>query len=1235
MLKLSTGRSSVLLSLLIFIIAFIIAPVSLCAQESAWLGVQVRSLPEAEVQARAMAAFGGRRAAATTGLIVVSVTKGSPAEKMGLKNGDRILNTGGRKLTRVADLTNYVAESRPGQSIFLDVLRDGQKIFLNGKLGTMPQTAKAAVDRVPLTKISDDTEIIVQKGNTSGVSRVIFSPSGKFLLSSAVAKTLNLWDVETGKEIRSFSDDDDNINVFTFSRDESFFMTGSWKGLVKVRSLETGATLWTVKGHSDYIQRAVFSADGKIVVTGSSDKTIKIWDAATGREIRTLAGNAEAVTGLAFSPDEKNILSASKDGVIRLWDTATGHEIKTFTGKPGWIKAVAFSPDGKYVMAGSEKTDIMVWETDTGREVKSFSIKPAEVSRVVFSPDARRVLTVGTDRVFHLWDVFAAREILNFTGHSILISDTSFSQDGKYIVSGSEDRTIKIWDAATGIQLKTLSGKASWVYDASFSPAGKQVLSVNEDRSVKLWDIETGKQTSAFRFRWTMDSKEEKERYDYLKSIVKTGVYSRDGHSVLSRAEGEKGAIIIWNATDGKVTKFFIDRKFLLGKNALQFSPDEKLIISGGGDKLVKIWDVAAGRELKRFAGHEGEINSVSFSPDGQYALSTGGQVWSNKDCVIRLWEVATGKEIRKFAGHTGAVWSAAFSPDGKQIVSGSSDRTIRLWDTATGKEIKTFSGHTGGISSVVFSKNGKMILSACGDYSIKLWDVATGKEIRTFSGHSSWVNRALFSPDGKKIISAGFDATTRIWDVATGSELAKFIGFQDGEWVVITPEGYYNSSPNGHKHLSLRMGNSIFGIDQFYDVFYRPDIVAAKLRGENVSQLITLTIAEAVKNPPPEVQFADAGLPDNEPRVKVCYQINNTGGGIGEVRVFHNGKLVQSDGFYRDSAQAAQKMQVASLDSKAIYAEMRSIKIKEKTKQSPVKSNPKGNFYESCREIEVVPDENEISVTAFNGNNTVQSRMKQISFRSSLPRQEPHLYLIAVGIDDYKDRSINLKYARKDANDIRSMIVRQSTGLYRPENIHTELLADRDATKTKIIGKIDEMARLIKPGDGFILFVAGHGVLLQNQYYMLTHDYQGDLNDAGLISSNEIVEMSKKIKSLNQLLIFDTCHAGGVDYIVSGLYDARISVLAKKMGLHIYASANDKQSALDGYKGNGLFTHVLLGGLNNNREADRNKDGKVTVVGLGEYSKSKTTEISKQIGHEQIPLIINFGKDSPIYKLQ
>ncbi|MDD5170101.1 MAG: caspase family protein, partial [Syntrophales bacterium] len=479
-------------------------------------------------------------------------------------------------------------------------------------------------------------------------------------------------------------------------------------------------------------------------------------------------------------------------------------------------------------------------------------------------------------------------------------------------------------------------------------------------------------------------------------------------------------------------------------------------------------------------------------------------------------------------------------------------------------------------------------------------------------------------------------DASIRIWDAASLSEIAMMVEFEDGEWLVITSEGYYNASEKGAQYLKVKFAGTGYTVDQFYDVFYRPDIVAAKLTGQDVSGLISIAMKDAIKSPPPIVEFTSKIGDTDQPRVKACYQVKNTGGGIGEVRLFHNGKLIQSDGYYREVAKSStEKTQLASLNGRAIYDDMRNLKIKARTDAIPFTAKAKGDLFEDCREIDAIAGENEVSVAAFNGGNTVQSAMKTVNFRSKTTQGDPNLYILAIGIDEYRESSVNLKYAVKDARDLEEKLKVQSATLYKCVNIHYTLLTDREATKNAITGKIDELAKIIKPADSFILFVAGHGVLLQNQYYMLTHDFGGEVNDESMISSNEIVEMSKKIKSLNQLFIFDTCHAGGVDSIVSGLYDARMSVLAKKMGLSIYASASDKQAAMDGYRGNGLFTYALLNGLDNNRGADKNKDGKVTVVGLGEYSKKMTTDLSKEIGHTQTPLIINYGKDNPVYMLR
>lgn len=159
-----------------------------------------------------------------------------------------------------------------------------------------------------------------------------------------------------------------------------------------------------------------------------------------------------------------------------------------------------------------------------------------------------------------------------------------------------------------------------------------------------------------------------------------------------------------------------------------------------------------------------------------------------------------------------------------------------------------------------------------------------------------------------------------RIWDIATGQEMAMMVAFKDGEWLAITPEGYYNSSEKGAQYLSVLLGEQKYDMNLFYDVFYRSDIVAAKLRGEDIKDLVTITMQDAIKSPPPVIEINPIVSTTNDPKVKVCYKTKSTGGGIGEVRLFHNGKLIESDGYYKETAKTSDKMQLASLTSNKIY---------------------------------------------------------------------------------------------------------------------------------------------------------------------------------------------------------------------------------------------------------------------------------------------------------------------------
>jgi len=783
----------------------------------------------------------------------------------------------------------------------------------------------------------------------------------------------------------------------------------------------------------------------------------------------------------------------------------------------------------------------------------------------------------------------------------------AFSPNGRYVASGLDDKTITIWDVSQGKCAHILKGHkgsgstAGSIASLSFSQDSTKLVSGSYDGEVTLWDILTGKEIMAF-------------------------------------------------PTNAKTV------------NTVFISPDNRVILAGDDTQQIMVWNMSTG-ENRSFKTAEGAsitrtVTPYAFSHDGRQALST-----DERNSLI-LWDISSGKELKRFSGNHGEITALAFSPDGSRALAGTSGGDLVIFDVASGKDIRTLKGHSGLVRSVVFSNDGAYAFSGSHDNSARLWEVSTSKEVCLLTTENpKQIKAVAMSPDQRLLVTGGMDGTTRVWNRNPSREIVKMVKLikylpafyvkasvaakeEDFKplfdaWIVLTPDGYYTGSPNALENITVVKGFSMYKIDQFYDVFYRPDIIIAGLRGEDTRGLITITMEDALKNPPPEVDISSVPKSTDEESLRVKYSVSSGGGGIGEVRVFHNGKLIYSDGYYRSIAKkSGDKVALASLNGAAVYQSMRAVAIKEKTQAGPVTSSPissqaKGDSYKGEIVVEAIPGVNEISVAAFNKDNTVQSKMETVTFKSTLTPKDPHLYILAVGIDKYKDAGINLAFSAKDARDVANKLLVQSVGIYKRGNIHPLILTDDEATKKNILNRISELAGKMKPTDGLVIFVAGHGVLYQNLYYLIAHDYSGNVDEDAMISSNEIMEMSKKIKSLNQLFIFDTCHAGGVDWIVSGLYDARMSILARQMGLHIFASASSMQEARDGYKGNGLFTYTLLDGLSNNKKLNKNNDGKITIEELGEYTRLETADISRKTGHEQVPMIINFGNDYPVYELR
>ncbi len=646
-------------------------------------------------------------------------------------------------------------------------------------------------------------------------------------------------------------------------------VTASPDGAVKLWDLATGRMLRTIAERSHQIMCAALSADGKVLALGSGDCTVRLIDVAAGTELRKLGTPpspddppAAFAFVVAFSPNGRHVAGGMLDGKLRVWDTASGREAITVQADPNEVVALTMTPDGRHVVSGGVGGGIRVWELASGKPVRTLSGHTAGVFALVMTADGATLVSGSRDKTVKVWDFAKGELVRSIDGHENEVRSVAVTAKGESIVSASFDKTIRIWDSE-GKELRSLAAPTEGFPRVVI--AGEHVLGVVAGTAVAMWELATGKEVRTFTGGAT--------RLDAL-------AVSLDGKSVA--VGGADRRVRVWT-TAGTAS---IAGEHAKGIRAISFAPVGKVVIAGSEDGTIKSWDVATSKEIRAMVGHKNEVRAIDLTRDGKILASVGAdktlRFWSvatGKEAraamaldrmpasvaispsgrfvaaacgsfednaptdgrqfsivdALKLFDLGTGREKKLDMAESLDASAVAITSDEKRVVAVTNGGQFYAWDIATGARVGGDAGMgdepeappTGGNGArcVSVSRDGRHAASGGGD-GVTLWEVATGKKRQSMPARE--VRAVAFDPLGAWVASAGADGSVRFWSTKDGASLGTLYAFSDGEWLFAARDGRFESSAGAGAHAGWMVGGAWEPLEK-HEAKYRAKGLATK----------------------------------------------------------------------------------------------------------------------------------------------------------------------------------------------------------------------------------------------------------------------------------------------------------------------------------------------------------------------------------------------------------------------
>jgi len=1048
-------------------------------------------------------------------------------------------------------------------------------------------------------------ETVIQKGHELAVIAVAMSPDSNYVATGSRDKTAKLWDLGSGREVRSFLGHEATVNGLDFSHDGKFLITSSADKTARIWEVISGKEVFKTEAENKILTDVAISPDAKYFVTAGYGDSAKVYDFHSKKLIIKIPVNADQGGGyginIAFSADSKWLGFGEDNRVATLYSTADWQQKYKFDYTEGWCGGcftdISFSVDNKSFYMASNKGPVKKYNISNGQLIKKYTETVENLQSISLSGDSKKLL-VAKDTQIIIYDTDSGKE-LNVINPQLAeqINECSFTANSKKILITSNDNTAVIWDLSSGKKTSVLTGflndrdPGGLAYDMDsywdagvaryirfknhllITQDGKELIKGKFGTKVKRWDIASGKTVM--------------EYTGHTKAVLCSDL-SRDGKRMLTG--GGDGKIILWDVNSGDSLQVIHSyRQPILD---IHFNEDETQAISSSWDASMKIHDLKTGKRIQYWDFNDfGSAYNVMWGPNDLYVLTA-----QHKE--LRMWEIDTHVPIRNFIGHQDQVSSIRLSSDQKTLLTASWDTSVRLWDIGTGLMTAKLTGHAGAVHTAIFSQDEKLIYSAGADRIIRVWDASSSKVIRTFTGHNAEITTLVLSPGNKMLISHSVDGVTKFWDLNTGNEFFEHIHFGEKEWMVKNPGGYFNGTQDARKYIHFVNGMNTYGVDQFFNEFYRPDLLPKifQTRGSNDER--NGIQSKLLNSPPPSVKIA--ALPGSDPtQTEVLIRITNNGTRVENIKLFHNGK---------------------------------NIPINQQTLTLPA---IKGASTTYRHNINLVSGTNTITALAHN-QDKIESDPHTIEVHSDHASKSSICYVLSVGINQYKNPKLLLNYARSDAESF-NQIMNKKGALFKNTEVHE--LYDANATKVNILKKLDELSEKIQQEDVFIFYYAGHGSMVDNRFFFIPSEsarlYDLSSLQKEAIEASTLQDKLKNIKALKQLIVMDACQSGGsVELLATrgAVEEKAIAQLSRSAGIHVMASAGSEQFATEFAElGHGLFTYLLIKALQGDADGAP-KDGKVTIYELKSYLDDQVPEMTQKLkGKPQYPYTFSRGQDFPV----